>query len=119
MSRYGGPWFATDKNPMIKKRSAILLAFAALVAGGVIGSGISSYCSGQVQQFLVIADSLKGVSDSYKPLKMLRDGDTTNAVITLQSQMTKALQRIDLVAQTYGKPEILTNDVVVNAKALK
>jgi hypothetical protein len=103
----------------MKKQTALLLAFAALVLGGAIGSGISSYASGQVQQFIVIADSLKGVSDSYKPLKLLRDGDTTNAAVTLQTQMTKALQRLELVSQTYGKPDILTNDVVVNAKALK
>jgi hypothetical protein len=104
---------------MIKTRIAIFLALAALVAGGAIGNAVSSYYSGQVQQFLVVAASLKGVSDSYKPLKMLRDGDTNNATRTLQTQMTTALKRLDLVSQTYDRPDILTNDFVANAKALK
>jgi hypothetical protein len=104
---------------MIKKRTAIFLAFAALVVGGVIGSGISDYCSGQVQQFVIIAATLKEVSDAYKPLKLLQAGDTTNATRTLQTQMTKSLQRLDLVSQTFNRPDILTNDFAVNARALK
>ena len=103
----------------MKNRSALLLAFAALVIGGLIGSVISSYCSGQVIQFQNVQATLIGVSDSYKPLKLLRNGDATNAANVLQSQMTTALQRLNLVAQTYNRPDILTNDFVVNAKALK
>jgi hypothetical protein len=103
----------------MKKRPAIFLALAALAAGAAIGNGISSHYSGQMLEFQIIAASSKGVSDSYRPLKLLRDGDTTNAANVLQSQMTTALQRLDLVSQTYDRPDILTNDFVVNAKALK
>ncbi|HTB83313.1 MAG TPA: hypothetical protein VK742_06640 [Candidatus Sulfotelmatobacter sp.] len=103
----------------MKKRSTIFLALAALVVGGAIGNAISSHYSGQMLQFQIVAASLKGVSDSYKPLKLLRNGDTTNAADVLQTQMNTALQRVDLVAQAYNRPDMLTNASVVNAKALK
>jgi hypothetical protein len=103
----------------MKKRTAVFLAIAALVVGGAIGNGISSHYSAQVLQFQVVADSLKGVSDSYTPLKMLRDGDTNNAAKVLQTEMTGALQHLELVSQAFDRPDILTNASVVNAKAFK
>jgi len=103
----------------MKKRAAVFLALAALVAGAAIGNAISSHYSGQVLQFQIVADSLKRVSDSYTPLKMLRDGDTNNAAKVLQTQMTGALQHLELVSQTFDRTDILTNACVVNAQALK
>jgi len=50
---------------------------------------------------------------------LLQYGDTTNAADVLQTQMTAALQRVDLVAQAYNRPDMLTNVSVVNAQALK
>ena len=103
----------------MNKRPSVILLLAALVAGAAIGNGISSHYSGQMLQFQIVQDSSKAVSDSYLPLKLLRDGDTNNAAKVLQTQMTGALQHLEAVSQAFNRPDILTNASVVNAQALK
>jgi len=61
---------------------------------------------------------LYDISEVYTPLKLLKDGQTARATTNLQIELHSALQSADLVSSTLHRPDMLTNSMVLRAKAM-
>jgi hypothetical protein len=103
----------------MKKRTTVIIVCVAFVVGAAVGFGLSSYFWARLSESQIIASSLSGVSTTYAPLKLLKDGKTKEATEILEVELDSSMHNLELMSDTLHRPDILTNSFVVKAKALK
>jgi hypothetical protein len=102
----------------MKKRTGMILAVVAFFVGTVAGFLVCSYCWSRVAEENTVSESLNKVWLAYFPLKLIKDGQTDQAIKHLQTELHLDLQVVDTIADYRHRPDMLTNSIVVNARAL-
>jgi hypothetical protein len=102
----------------MKKRIAIILVVVAFGVGGYGGFFLSTRIwSHMVVEPQLVSSSLHEIVMVYPALKLLREGQTERATQLLQAQLHNALGGVDLMSETLHRPDMLTNSIVVRARA--
>jgi hypothetical protein len=101
----------------MKKRTAIIVVLVASGVGAWSGFFVSTWLWLRVVEDGTVSSSLYHVSAAYAPLKMLKEGQTEKATKHLQVELRSALENVDLMSTTLHRPDMLTNSVVVRARA--
>jgi hypothetical protein len=103
----------------MKKRTAIILVVVAFSIGGYGGFFLSTRLWTRIVVGpQLVTSSLHEVVMVYPALKLLREGQTERATHLLQGQLHNALGDVDLMSQTLRRPDMLTNSIVVRARAM-
>jgi len=101
----------------MKKRTGVILAVAAFFVGTITGLFASTYVWSRIYGEGTVTHCLYNLSSAYVPLKLLKDGQTEKATQHLQMELHSALTGVEIVSDTLHRPDMLTNSIVVNARA--
>ncbi len=101
----------------MKKRTGAILAVMAFVVGVATGHFVSSYLWSRIIEEGLVSHSLNNLSSAYFPLRLLKDGQTDRAARHLEMELQGALQDVDLLSTTLHRKDMLTNSIVVRARA--
>jgi hypothetical protein len=103
----------------MKKRKGVVLAVVAFFIGAATGFSVSSYCWKRSTEDIITSHSLERVASAYHTLKFIEDGQTDSARYHLRSNLVIELQVLDTLSAFMHRPDLLTNSVVVNARAFE
>ncbi|MGO9246408.1 MAG: hypothetical protein ACLP0A_12355 [Verrucomicrobiia bacterium] len=103
----------------MKKRTGVIRAVVVFFIGAAIGFSVSSYCWKRSTEDMMTSHSLERVASAYHTLKFIEDGQIDSAKYHLRSNLLIELQILDTLSGYWHRPELLTNSVVVDARAFE
>jgi hypothetical protein len=110
----------------MKMRTVAIITTVGFVIGALAGFLLGHHAGGREMSAIwvplvqneIVSSSFHEVVMVYPALKLLNEGKTETAKNLLQSQLHNALDIVDSASQTFHRPDMLTNSIVVRARAM-
>jgi len=96
----------------MKKRYVTVLVVAALLIGATAGAVATSFSWLRSAEDFHSHVAVANVANSYFPLKLMSEGETNRAIALLQSNLQSGIQSVRMYAESFSRPELLTNSAV-------